>query len=70
MSDPREYYSYYTSDPPDPSQEYTPIIYYIKSPDEFGGTSTGIMDIEPILEQYKIKLISWEFSKPIENTFN
>lgn len=60
---------YYMSDPSMPTQEYTPKIFYIISPDEFGGTSSGIMDIEPILEQYKIKLISWKLSEPITNSF-
>lgn len=57
------------SDPSMPAQEYTPKIFYIISPDEFGGTSSGTMDIEPILEQYKIKLISWKLSEPITNSF-
>lgn len=60
---------YYMSDPSIPTQEFTPKIFYIISPNEFGGTSSGVMDIEPILEQYKIKLISWKLSEPIPNSF-
>ena len=56
------------SDPYMRNEEYTPYVYYIISPDEFGGTTQGD-DIEPILEKYKIKLISWELSEPIENSF-
>ena len=60
---------YYMSDPSMPTQEYAPKIFYIISPDEFGGTSSGVMDIEPILEQYKITLVSWKLSEPIPNSF-
>ena len=60
---------YYMSDPSMADDEYTPYIYYIESPNEFGGTSSGVLDIEPLLEQYKIKLISWQLSDPIENSF-
>ncbi len=63
------YPEYYMSDPSKPNpEEYTPSIYYIK-PNEFGGTSSGMIDIEPLLEQYKIKLISWRLSEPIQNSF-
>ena len=48
--------------------EYIPSIYYIKT-NEFGGTFSGVLDIEPLLEQYKLKLISWEFSEPIQKSF-
>ena len=61
--------NYYMSDPSTPTYEHTPRIFYIIYPDEFGGTSSGTMDIEPILEQYKIKLISWKLSEPIQNSF-
>lgn len=50
------------------TDEYIPSIYYIK-PNEFGGTYSGVLDIEPILEQYKIKLIRWKLSEPIQNSF-
>ena len=60
---------YYMSDPSwEYSEEYTPSIYYIK-PNELGGTTSGVMDIETLLEQYKLKLISWELSEPIPNSF-
>lgn len=61
---------YYMSDPcRSEVVSYDPYIYYIISPNEFGGTSSGVMDIEPLLEQYKIKLISWKLSEPIPNSF-
>ncbi|MBE6639642.1 MAG: hypothetical protein E7616_09395 [Ruminococcaceae bacterium] len=59
---------YYMSDPDCAYSENIPSIYYIK-PNEFGGTTSGTLDIEPLLEQHKLKLISWEFSKPIQNFF-
>ena len=61
--------SYYMGDSYLSGEEFTPYIYYEIYPNEFGGTSSGVMDIEPILEKYKIKLISWELSEPIENSF-
>ena len=63
------YPEYYMSDPTEYEVAYEPYIYYIIEPNEFGGTSSGVMDIEPILEQYKIKLISWKLSEPIQNSF-
>ena len=59
---------YYMSDPSCQWSENTPSIYYIK-PNEFGGITSGSSDIEPLLEQYKLKLISWKFSDPIQNSF-
>ena len=59
---------YYMSDPTCPYSENTPSIFYIE-PNEFGGITSGVLDIEPLLEQYKLKLISWKFSEPIENSF-
>ena len=59
---------YYMSDPTCQSSENTPSIYYIK-PNEFGGITSGSSGIEPLLEQYKLKLISWKFSDPIQNSF-
>lgn len=58
---------YYMSDPDCAYSENTPSIYYIKR--EFGGIAYGVLGIEPMLEQYKLKLVSWEFSKPIKNSF-
>ncbi len=63
------YPEYYMSDPSKPNVEYTPFLYYIIYPNEFGGESQGISDIEQLQEQYKLKLISWKLSEPIENTF-
>ena len=60
---------YYMSDPSMPTYENTPTIFYIISPDETGGTTSGVGDIEPLLEQYKIKLISWKLADPIQNSF-
>ena len=59
---------YYMSDPTCLYSENTPTIFYIK-PNEFGGITSGTSDIEPLLEQYKLKLISWNFSEPIEKSF-
>ena len=63
------YPEYYMSDPDTPSKEYVPYIYYIISPDKLGGTTSGVSDIEQLLEQYKLKLVSWEISEPIQNSF-
>ena len=59
---------YYMSDPTCPYSENTPSIFYIK-PNEFGGTTVGSSDIESLLAQYKLKIVSWTFSEPIENFF-
>ena len=59
---------YYMSDPSCQWSENTPSIYYIK-PNEFGGITSGSSGIDPLLEQYKLKLISWKFSDPIQNSF-
>lgn len=64
------YPEYYMSDPSILNYEYTPYIYYVISPNEYGGTSSGVMDIEPLLQQYKISLVSWKLSKPIQNSFD
>ncbi len=59
---------YYMNDPNCSYSENTPSIYYIK-PNEFGGTTSGVLNIEPLLEQYKLKLVNWEFSEPLQNSF-
>lgn len=64
------YPEYYMSDPCVFNYSYVPYIYYVISPDEFGGASSGVMDIEQLLERYKLKLISWDLSKPIQNSFD
>ena len=61
--------AYYMSDPSAADvDEFTPHIYYIRT-FASGGVSSGVANIEPLLEKYKIKLISWNFPKPIENYF-
>ncbi len=59
---------YYMSDPSCSYSDNTPSIFYIK-PNKFGGITSGSLDIEPLLEQYKLKLISFNFSEPIENSY-
>ena len=59
---------YYMGDPTCSYFENEPSIFYIKS-NEFGGTTAGLSDIESLLERYKLKLVSWTFSEPIENSF-
>ena len=61
--------AYYMGDPSMAgADEFTPSIYYVRTY-ESGGVSSGVAGIEPLLEQYKIKLVSWNLSKPIENSF-
>ena len=59
---------YYMSDPNCAYSENIPSLYYIK-PNEFGATTSSALDIEALLEQYKLKLVSWNFSEPIQNSF-
>ncbi len=59
---------YYMNDPDCSYSENIPSIYYIKS-NEFDGGSSGIMEIESLLEQYKLKLICWNLPEPIQNSF-
>lgn len=61
--------NYYMSDPTEYTREYEPHIYYIIYPNDMGGTSWGVTNIESMLEKYKIKLISWKLSEPIQNSF-
>ena len=61
--------AYYMGDPAmEGTQKYTPSIYYVKTLAS-GNVVSGMLGIEPILEQYKIKLVSWKLSEPLENTF-
>ena len=61
--------AYYMDDPSmEGAGEFTPSIYYIRT-FESGGVSSGTSGIEKMLEEYKIQLVSWKLSKPIENTF-
>ena len=59
---------YYMSDPSCQWSENTPSIYFIK-PNKLGGITSGSSNIETLLEQYKLKLISWNFADPIQNSF-
>ncbi len=59
---------YYMSDPSMPTEKFTPHVYYIRS-HKSDIVSLGTMDIEQLKEQYKIKLISWKLSSPIQNSF-
>ena len=61
--------AYYMGDPSMAGVgEFTPSIYYIRT-FESGGVSSSAHDIETLLEEYKIKLISWNLSDPIKNSF-
>lgn len=60
---------YYMSDPNPPGFIYTPYIYYIIDPNKYGGRSTGTSDISSLLIKYKINLIKYRLSPPIENSF-
>lgn len=51
-----------------PEYRITPSIYYVEYPNELGGKTIGRLENEH-LEKYKIKLISWKLSDPIENSF-
>lgn len=59
---------YYMDDPDCAYSENVPKIYYIKQ-HASGGISSGLFDEEKMLQQYKLKLVSWTFSKPIQNSF-
>ena len=60
--------AYYMSDPSmADAEEITPTLFYVRTYAS-GGVSSGY-DVESYLEQYKIELISWQLSSPIENTF-
>ena len=66
---------YYMNDPYYDSYNvgglHEPNIFYIIEPNDVGGSTSGGSqeEIERLMEQYKIKLVSWQFSEPIENTF-
>ena len=61
--------AYYMGDPAwENAEKFTPSIYYVRTY-ESGGVSSGTAGIEAMLEEYKLKLVSWKLSDPIENTF-
>ena len=61
--------AYYMGDPSMAGVgEYTPKIQYTQTL-ESGGVSSGVLDGQSWLSEYNIRLISWELSEPIENTF-
>ena len=61
---------YYMDDPAmEGAEEPTPTIYYVQT-FESGGVSSGVLNIEPMLEQYKLRLVSWSLSKPIQNSYD
>ena len=60
---------YYMSDPTVSSEEYVPTVFYVMEPNDVGGKTYGVWGIESLLAQYKIKLISWKMSEPIQNSF-
>ena len=58
----------------DPDYEYgepRPQIIYVIKPNDMGGVSSGVAPetLDPLLEKYQLKIISWEFSDPIENEY-
>ena len=61
---------YYMNDPQRSYDEFTPSIHYVIYPNEFGGTSSGVLDIEQYLTRYKLRLISVTLSEPIQNSFD
>ena len=61
--------AYYMNDPTAANMsDFVPAIYY-RVRYESGGISSGKLDEETLLEKYDLKLISWKFSEPIENSF-
>ena len=62
--------AYYMNDPSwMGAEKFTPEIYYIRTYDS-GGVASGVTGIEPMLEEYKLRLISWSLSDPIKNYFH
>ena len=47
-----------------------PIVYRYVFPNETGGVSKTRLDDDEILEKYKIRIIGFEISDPIENSFS
>lgn len=60
---------YYMNDPDHVQYEKNyPKVFY-KKPHEMGGVSYGLISESELLAKYKIKIINWNFSNPIENSF-
>ena len=61
--------AYYMSDPTmAATEEFTPYLYYVRTLSG-GGVSSGVAGIEKLLEQYGIRLLSWQLSEPIANVY-
>ena len=62
---------YYMKDPDYEYGEPRPQIIYVIKPNDMGGVSSGVAPetLDPLLEKYQLKIISWEFSDPIENEY-
>ena len=60
--------AYYMGDQSDPSEEFTPFILWKKYLPEMDINASGPAN-KDTLDEYKIKLISWKLSDPIENSF-
>lgn len=57
---------YYMGDESDlPDREYVPHFYHAKT----DPSKIDLISEEEISEQYSVKLLEWEFSSPITNTF-
>ena len=50
------------------AEEFYPAFYLTQYYPE-GGVSSSGLDSEELLEEYNIKIISWQMDAPIENTF-
>ena len=60
--------AYYMSDPLGPTAKPTPAFSHTQTLPS-GGVTSGALNAEALWERYGIVLVSWEFSDPIENTF-
>lgn len=56
----------------DSGEPYTPFVFYVIEPNEAGGQTSGADPnmIEELTAKHNLKIISWELSEPIKNTFN
>ena len=61
--------AYYMSDPLGPvAEELIPEVSYTETLPS-GGVTSGALNAESLFEKYGITLLSWEFSAPIENSY-